>query len=93
VPEVSLFFCYLLRCKVQVQKVKVLLSILFQSPGFANWQIFFQSGELAEVMGGINIWEYFYFLTPGLFTYEIRPSKNMSTDISHILDLCTLAHS
>jgi len=23
------------RCKVQVQKVKVLLSILFQSPGFA----------------------------------------------------------
>jgi len=24
------------RCKVQVQKVKVLLSILFQSPGFAN---------------------------------------------------------
>jgi len=37
-----LSFCSLQRCKVQVQKVKVLLSILFQSPGFANYRFFSQ---------------------------------------------------
>jgi len=48
------------RCKVQVQKVKV-LSISFQSPGFAKQRFFSQKIELiSESMGGINILFTFY---------------------------------
>jgi len=83
VSEVSLFFCYLLRCKVQVQKVKKSPSVFCSKhlDLLIGRFFFFQSGELAEVMGGIN----FYFLTPGLFTSEIRPSKkNVNRYFTHL---------
>jgi len=46
---------------------------LFQSPGFANYYSFsarrsVKSLKSAEFMGGINIRQDFYFLTPGLYT-------------------------